>query len=582
MKKNIFIMISLLIAWVGPVWGQSLATLQKENATLMKTIKKQYGLKKVEIRVENDGYWYFLLTDKTGQIGMATREGKVIIPVENYSIVYIPAESKGENIHKETDPVGKVLTYKYCYTNSNPGFLVEYGTFRFSGLGINNQFIQEDRHYSKFVSLDGDILIKDLKGVVKIPGYWVVSIDNQRIRRSFVLTYSGKNIGLLKANGEVLLQPEYVDLKLGSMVLNQSDDASFQQCIFSKYENKIRYAGGLALNQKAPTTPCLFYELFLCSNYGKDYKWMVQLKETNWNREYYDPNKKYIVNYRDKGEEYYSQQKFDDVIAFYAKEGISAPWAKFYTGIALERKASDCIRYAYLIVDDVEKHDLNHFYVDNYLDGTADVVDFKLSQKLRGTAILMLEQYMKEDSTFIREASISCKVAKEFLEKMPDLSKRYDSAIVVIENNKAKLMAEKKALEEQKQEKKAVIEKAELARRQEAQLQRAQVLQAFLGIFMNAITNSVSGNGRSGNVNGRGNYGTTTTVNQTTSSNSGSNASKIADWQSRKSNAERRLADYREKQRKDPNSSYLKQTIASEERIINECNDNIVRLQSGN
>lgn len=82
---------------VGPFFAQDVKSIEKQNKELIKSFKKKYKyiVKDVEVIVENDGFWYFLLIGKDKTFGVANQDGKIIIPMGNNSIDYYPAEKEG-------------------------------------------------------------------------------------------------------------------------------------------------------------------------------------------------------------------------------------------------------------------------------------------------------------------------------------------------------------------------------------------------------------------------------------------------------------------------------------------------------
>ena len=74
--------VCLLCMQASTVCAQKTATLattlEKSHKDLMKSLKKQLDLKDVSVKVEKDGFWYFLLTNKNRQLGIANQSGKII------------------------------------------------------------------------------------------------------------------------------------------------------------------------------------------------------------------------------------------------------------------------------------------------------------------------------------------------------------------------------------------------------------------------------------------------------------------------------------------------------------------------
>ena len=137
------------------------------------------------------------------------------------------------------------------------------------------------------------------------------------------------------------------------------------------------------------------------------------------------------------------------------------------------------------------------------------------------------------------------------------------------------IAAEKAAQEAQLKEQQRL---AEIKRQQEAQQRETEIMMGILKIFANALAGN-SGSSSSSYSSGSGTYNSTTSTSG--SSSKGINQSKLADWQSRKANAERLLEDYREQLRRDPDNAALKSKIRSQEGVLRTCNEQISLIESG-
>ena len=140
------------------------------------------------------------------------------------------------------------------------------------------------------------------------------------------------------------------------------------------------------------------------------------------------------------------------------------------------------------------------------------------------------------------------------------------------------IAAEKAAQEAQLKEQQRL---AEIKRQQETQQRETEIMMGILKIFANALTGGSSNSGSSysgGSYSSGGSYNTTTTSG---SSSKGIDQSKLADWQSRKANAERLLEKYREQLRRDPDDAALKSKIRSQEGVLRTCNEHISWIESG-
>lgn len=92
--KRLTLALLILTLLCSGMYGQTVKEIEKQYKELIKRLKKENALKKVEVKIENDGFWYFLLTGKNKMSGVANQEGKVIIPMQNTAVTYYPAEQK--------------------------------------------------------------------------------------------------------------------------------------------------------------------------------------------------------------------------------------------------------------------------------------------------------------------------------------------------------------------------------------------------------------------------------------------------------------------------------------------------------
>lgn len=539
-RMFVWLFVTLLCMQVSSVFAQDAKILEKSHKDLMKSLKKQYGYKDVSVKVEEDGVWYFLLTKKDGgqlYYGVADQSGKVIIPTYHDQIFYFPAMEAG---------TGKIP----CYNEA--GNFVEYMDIHYDK--SDAVFLAKHDKASLFSS-DGKLLRNfDSSLISYLPGYFVVGIEESlrghastyetaTIKFLIISTYSTyKGCSLYTYNGNELVSSAYA--------INFGNNGS---CIYEKYIDNINQKGGFLQKDHSQQIPCLFNRI---SYNEKLNKWTVQ-RNSQSKEETFIPTKSYQTNYRDKGEEYFEKRQYDNVIEFYANEGINAPWAKFFTANALYHKAfSSHLDVAENLSKAIEEN--NSF---NMKIWGQTKFDLGLAKQQLLSSIDIMNAYLNEDSIYTEEGERIKEWATDAIQKIPTLKQRYEKALALLKQRK----------EEQRL--------AEIKRQQEAQQRETEIMMGFLKIFANALAGNSGSSNSSSYSSGGGTYNSTTT--SSSSSSRGINKSKLADWQSRKANAERLLEDYREQLRKNPNDAALKSKIRSQEGVLRTCNEQISLIESG-
>lgn len=457
-------------------FAQDVKSIEKQNKELMKILKKTNKLKDVEVKIEKDGYWYFLLRGKGRVFGVADQKGKIIIPVENTNIQFIPSEPEGKNTISAKDLLGKYRLLSYLYSKSEPVFHVEYGSFVHYEY-INGKRISEDRHFHKLVNLNGEVYIDNLKTAVKIPGFWIVS-ENDRINVEATfsddLKYSGTNIGLIKTDGTVLVPLDYYAINLGAKETGK-DEIGYRVCKTTKISNSIIYRGGVLLNQNIPSPQCIFNDVRLCKD-DAGYYWEVKkTKESDFAR--YNPQVNYNIKYKDEGEKFYEKREYENVISFYSHEGITQPWAKFYTGASLYMLGLDHYSNAGTLTSTLEQGKWAEY---EFLKDALSF-DLDLGKKQLESAVDILNEYIKEDSVFRDNAKDYIRFSTNYINSTEEVKKNMIDVL-----NKYAETKEKWRI-------------AEIKRQREAELQanqrKTELMYGILNIFANALINS--GNSRS-------------------------------------------------------------------------------------
>lgn len=541
--KRIFVwlFVTLLCMQVSSVFAQDAKILEKSHKDLMKSLKKQLGLKDVSVKVEKDGFWYFLLSRKDGGqlvYGVANQSGKIIIPVFQNQIFYFPAMEAG---------TGKIP----CYNEA--GNFVEYMDIHYDK---SDAVFLAKHDKATLYSSDGKLLRNfDSSLISYLPGYFVVGIEEQMA--GVYLAWEANGYKYISKDLTINKQRHNLSLFTfaGKELINSAKKISFENngsCIYTKHIDGNDKKGGFLQTNHSLQVPCLFYN----TSYNETFKkWYIQRNSQDDN-ETFNPSTNYLVNYRDKGEEYFEKRMYDSVIRFYANEGISAPWAKFFTATALYHQSLAHTSLAKMTSEYIEKNETELISIYS-----KKAFDLNLAESQLLSSADLLDTYMKEDATYLDKAKSTKTQIKLSLEEIPALKQRYEKALVLLKQRK----------EEQRL--------AEIKRQQEAQQREAEIMMGFLKIFANALAGNSGSSNSSSYSSGGGTYNSTTT--SSSSSSRGINKSKLADWQSRKANAERLLEDYREQLRKNPNDAALKSKIRSQEGVLRTCNEQISLIESG-
>lgn len=543
--KRIFVwlFVTLLCMQVSSVFAQDAKILEKSHKDLMKSLKKQLGLKDVSVKVEKDGFWYFLLTNKYRELGIANQSGKIIAKPSAYKIIYTPSMQEGRSINFTTDD----YTW-YTWHKASPAtfLLSEYTTTH------------------TLIDTEGTILCDNIEGAIDFRyGYWhIMKFDHAK--------HEALN-GLLSADGKVILKTEYSFISLGGRVEYDGALDESPYCIFKKEIDGVTYKGGLALDGSLPQTPCSFYEIDKPD--GLLYKtWRVTTKAGSFEREEYDPSKHYDTSLKDIGQQYYMVGEYDKTISYYAETGISAPWAKFFTGESFYHKAREIKFKVNDFITTIEKAQKGgNISLSDLYENLVQPSDLDLAEKSYHTAHECLKAYLAEDSLYKENATWSLNGIEDAIDGFETLKQQYNKAMMDFKI----IAAEKAAQEAQLKEQQRL---AEIKRQQEAQQRETEIMMGILKIFANALAGN-SGSSSSSYSSGSGTYNSTTSTSG--SSSKGINQSKLADWQSRKANAERLLEDYREQLRRDPDNAALKSKIRSQEGVLRTCNEQISLIESG-
>lgn len=535
MKQFVLIMALFAISLCAVnLHAQTVKDLELQNKDLIKTLKNQQGMKKVEIKMENDGYWYFLLTAKTKLIGVADKGGKVIIPPDNTEISYYPSMEDGYVNAQFIDQNGVKGEIPLYHKKSMSVFLAK---------GQNN------RQLANLYSTNGVLLRGNITETISyIPGYFILGADKISLYQGsnnvkFISVSDGypeSTIGLIAVDGIELLKPMYSHLVI------YKDNS----CIYEQNIDNITHKGGFLLSKPTFKIPCVFYSIMY-----RDYdgKWTIQ-RNSNSNSEIYNPANNYTIQFRDLGEEYYEKGDYDHVIDFYSKNGISAPWAKFFTGISLIQKA-----YRNTIIANDKSKSIEENTVSLFHDETFDLV---LATEQYKTAIQLLSAYIKEDTVFKQKALESKDIALSWMGELPNVQIRYNKALQLLQqrNERARL--------------------AEIQRQNEAQQRQNEIMTAILNGFISGLSHTKNqGNYSSKSVGGGSTSSAARNSSSSTNSNSSnSNAKLLALWKDKRADAQQHYQAAAKEYSRNPNP-LTKKSLNDCADTLRTCEENVAKYQ---
>lgn len=567
--------------------AQNLKDLEKAHKDKMKELKKLLGLKRVEIRQDGDGTYYMLLTSKDKLIGRADMNGKVILPAIYYGInkgtVFDGMEvftiNKGYGRIGIADLSGKIIVpteysdFIFCpaieegkswvYDNQETRTGDSVAVYHEAAPAV----IYAKGNISRIYSTTGEVLRDSIMTdkCAYIPGFFFIGAEETSVSKitlsSYVSAHCDGKSGLFTQSGKALIpQGNIKSVRINAA--NWYNDSFIKKygkecnwCIYEVENDAILQEGGFMMIADGLRIPPKFHNVIY-----QEYcdSWYVQKADMGEDI-VYTPDMADEETFRDKGEEYYEKREYDNVISFYAHEGVEKPWAKFFTAMALHHKAEDHISNMNTISYIIEEKPDHEFLIKNIS------FDIDLAKKQFETSANLLDAYMQGgDTTYAKKAEFYFSYTNIYLDSIPKCVARYEAAMKVYRQRQAALAAELQRQQELKRQ------------------QNAAFWGGILSAFIQGAANAVTGGGGSGSS-GKATttYSGGTAVSTSSSSGSSSRkASQIAEWEARRRDAESQLAKYKAQQIKDPDSAYLKSVIQSTENRIRTCNEQINSLRS--
>ncbi len=396
--------------------------LLKENAGVVKSLKKSMNLKTVAIEFEENGGWHYSVTDKRGWMGIVDQQGRTVIEPYYFNLKYVPAlpegtdDFKGGGMH---DDVVKIWhPARPAHYVGNPG---KARTGAIDRDGIMHGFM-----LTSILDASGKVLHADIDYyLMPFPGYYALGARHlSTSSHALSVSESGHKVGLMTSLGDIILEPEYNNyfIRFGT------------DCNTSKWVDNILKHGGLNLKQPDVVVPCVYEEV----SQNAEGKWLVKLNKTS-KQEVWTSASPTTLTYRDDGEKYFDQFQYDDVISFYANEGVGAPWAKFFTGTSLYRKANDLLNSVHKFnFDVVGGKDMNV---------EVPVIDFQQVYNQLCFAKNLLELYIQMDSEFVSLAANDIKWSQDWIEKLEagSVQNEYNEALNTLQQLKAESFAQQQA-----------------------------------------------------------------------------------------------------------------------------------------
>lgn len=363
---------------------QNTTALFTGDKGVIKKIKKDYNVKEVTPMAGTDGFCYYLIrTYKDfGDYGIADAEGKLVLPARYKEINYAPAVSDG---FSEARP-GKVKIYHKAQPAHflvsltkpiSPDFQVTYHD------GVMCNFFMQ-----QLLDVNGNVILDNIDYRLEpISGYYIIGAPSPLVLSSSVEAkhFDNGKVGLMTATGEMLILPQFDKLEIAGDVVN-----------YFVTIDGIERMGGALLSNIDNNIPPLFHSV----RYNEG-KWMVK-RNKNSEEEIFNPvESKANITYRDEGERFFDQGKYNDVVKFYAENGVNAPWAKYFTGKAIYELASEETsgkmgNFA-ASVEIRENIDKNHPVEVPYIDWDWACGALRYAEE-------MLLLYLVEDSTYKQQA----------------------------------------------------------------------------------------------------------------------------------------------------------------------------------
>lgn len=561
-KLPVFLMLLMLgFAASAAKMSDEEKALRKEYSQLIKSIKKANSLKDVVPHKESDGYLWFEGIEGDYSHYYFTSDGQKLIDKSYKVFIYVPGAKAGTSKVDVTHLA--MVNGQYCVVPT--GEMFEYKT-----PGYNPVIIAEDFKTTRIFSPAGKLIYETQFDMSYYPGFIVTNGDGQlnsvnkgSASKDFGECHISTGIGtvgvVLFDGKEVLKGVDYLNIK--------NIDVTPYVTYRKKIDGVDRH-GVKKIFDSNFDIPCIFYQV-------KNENGVWQTKSNrgdDWQA--FNPAAVNKITYRDRGEQLYNQGKMADVIKYYEKEGINAPWAKFYTGVALKDRAynlGDVPLYSF--VDDMKKG--NFTFRDRekkgpYPDkGEMGVDETKATYAL---STKMLKAFIDEsqDADMIKKAKKTIEDNDISLGLFSKNAAELPASMQIYYNHQSQLKGEQQRM---------------IAEQQARQQQQAQMWANMIGAFSNMLQSALSPSGgpsKSYSAGGAGSY---------KSSSAGSSSSSGVDNSGRKGFLKGQIIDWKNKLKKAEKSLedaiaggedtwQKKQVVESKRKTVNECLEMIRQYES--
>lgn len=451
--------------------------LNKVHKEFMKELKKKYDLKGIYVEMEDDGYWYYHVYKKGYISGIIDQSGKIIVPIKYGIIKYKKPLDEGMSINFNGDSVWHRANMACFHAQTFFQKKKEkqtYGIYRLDGTAMVDSMV-------------ADNCFESYEGYVE---YAVGGLDGSKL--------------LYTRDGECVIPQEYSFCEFDGKV-----------CYIHKRLGEIfnggRYMeGAIMLDNSSLPVPCQFASV----QYDRENNQWIVTDPTTFEETIYNAQVRRPSDMQDRGVELFWSGKYDEVIDFYSKEGISKPWAKYYSGAALIEKAQNLELdvSSFLSISNKGQMDNNissgsTFTWRQYFVGKK--YDFDLLKNLYTTGYQLMEAYLQEDTVFKKEARHYMLVELDY--RIKDITDKSTKFTPVWQ----KFLKENEAIAARKAEE-----------RQRA-AQRNEMIGSILGIFVQSLTQGLtnSGSHKTSSYSGASNYSGISSSGGTSSSSSSSSQS---------------------------------------------------------
>lgn len=487
-------------------------TVKKEKKELIKLIKKKYSCKKVIPVVSDDGsYYYFQVVNKTKDKGVVDNNGNLIVPMEYRDVTYLPPVEEGVSkvpCRDEHSRKKVIIEGKYAEVYHKKAAASFFASNYMGSVYIDaktgdtvDEYVEGNRfvfmYTGSFYNLSGDKTAShklEYPCVSIIPGLVVVDRfltsepmygDNYRKIRQ---EDSFKSMSIFYNDGTPIAE----NIKYFNFIANDEIE-------YKKNVDGITRVGRYDLRNPQESIPCNYLEIKTMDN-------IVYVKQSALDE--FVPYSAELgalgITYRDEGEKLFNQEKWDDVINYYANNGIDAPWGSYISAEALYQKAEEIAEWIMIAIGHYDYDPSNTLY--RYDDKSHNPRNLEVANECHKTAHKLNSMYLSgSDTIYLKNARVLQEKLNENIAQFAVNKAKYAQ---VLKNTQAKIDAQK-------------------AQQQQMFL---SILSATCDALSQAASNSQSSYNKSGTVYKSNNTTTVKQNNAKTQSNSNSQSKSDDDY----------------------------------------------------